>query len=668
MDKTQAKKRINLLRTKIEKHNYNYYVRASPTISDFEYDHMMKELTGLEEQFPEFSDINSPTQRVGDDRNEEFEKQYHRYPMLSLGNTYSLQELKDFDTRIRKAINDNFEYVCELKYDGTSISLGYINGELSYAVTRGDGEQGDVVTKNVKTVRSIPLKLQGTDIPERFEMRGEIFMPHGAFEELNEIRRRNGEALFANPRNAAAGTLKLQNPSQVAKRKLDCFLYYMVGENLPTHYHYENLQKAQEWGFKVPPYMRKCTNIDEVFKFIEEWDEERFNLPFDIDGVVVKVNSLRLQDALGTTAKSPRWAISYKFKAEQAETKLLSITYQVGRTGAITPVANLSPVQLAGTKVKRASLHNADQIALHDVREGDYVYIEKGGEIIPKVIGVNTEKRPANLKPVTFITHCPECGTKLIRKHGEAKHFCPNETGCPPQIKGRIEHFVSRNAMNIETGKATVDLLFRHGLIKQPADLYELKKEDIARLEGYGEKSARNLINSIEASKKRPYDRVLYALGIRFIGSAVAKTIAEAFPAIDKLMNANMQDLTAINEIGEKIAHSIIEYFSDENHIKHIERLRKHGLQFRLESTKKETTSNKLNGATFVISGTFRDYSRDELKEMISQYGGKNTSSVSKNTDYFLAGEKVGPKKMEKVRNLNIPVLSEKDFEEMLKK
>jgi len=664
--KEKIKKRIAHLREEIEQHNYNYYVKSSPKISDFEYDRLMQELTRLEQENPEFYDANSPSQRVGDDRKASFQKQTHRYPMLSLDNTYSIEELRNFDTRVRKGIGNGFQYVCELKYDGTSIALGYRNGELEYAVTRGDGTQGDVVTNNVKTIRSIPLKLTGNAYPAFFEMRGEIFMPHKAFEKLNAAKKERGEDPFANPRNAAAGTLKLQKSADVAKRELDCFLYYMVGEELPTDYHYENLEHAAKWGFKIAPNMQKASTFEEVEAFVNAWSEKREALPYDIDGAVIKVNDLRLQELLGYTAKSPRWAISYKFKAEQVLTRLNSVSFQVGRTGAVTPVANLEPVQLAGTTVKRASLHNQDQMELHDIHTGDWVYIEKGGEIIPKVVGVELSKRPEEAQKAEFISHCPECGTALKRKPGEAKHFCPNETGCPPQIKGKIEHFVSRNAMNIETGKATIDALFREGLVRTPADLYELKAESIEKLERHGKKSAQNLINSIEQSKVRPYDRVLYALGIPYVGSTVARTIAKAFPDIEKLRNAREEELKAVNEIGETIAQSIREFFSKEAHQQLVDRLKAHGLHLQTAAEKKETRSNKLEGLTIVISGKFERYSREQLKALIAEHGGKNTGSISQNTDYLLAGADVGPSKLKKVESLNIPQLSEEDFLRMI--
>ncbi|MBN1183572.1 MAG: NAD-dependent DNA ligase LigA [Bacteroidales bacterium] len=665
MNKNEAYERIMKLRDELEKHNYRYYVLSNPVISDFEYDILLTELIELEKRFPEYADPNSPSQRVGSDINKDFEQAKHIYPMLSLANTYSEDEIRDFNQRIVKSGISDHEYVCELKFDGVSISLIYEDGELTRAVTRGDGEKGDVVTDNVKTIRSIPLKLLGNDFPVKFEIRGEVFLPRKGFDRLNEDRARQNEPLFANPRNAASGTIKMQNSALVAKRPLDCCLYYMLGENLPTDSHYDNLQIAKKWGFKVPDQIRRCASIEEVMGYINYWDFERKNLPFDIDGIVIKVDRLSQQQKLGLTAKSPRWAIAYKFKAEQAVTRLLSIDYQVGRTGAITPVANLEPVQLAGTVVKRASLHNADQIELLDVRINDVVFVEKGGEIIPKIVGVDKSQRGSDAKPINYINFCPECNTPLVRVEGEAKHYCPNEMGCPPQIKGKIEHFVSRKAMNIGMAEATIDMLYEKGFIHDVADLYTLKKDDLARLERFGEKSATNLINSIEASKNVPFPNVLYALGIRYVGETVAKTIAKHFLNIINIENASMEELIEVEEIGEKIAESILQYFKNENNLLIVNKLKEAGVNMKMDDPA-AAFSSVLGGSTFVISGVFQRHSRDELKEMIEKYGGKNVSSISSKTDYVLAGENMGPAKLEKAQQLNIKIISESDFESMI--
>ena len=654
--------RILQLRKLLDEHNYRYYVLSQPVISDFEYDQYMKELTDLENEHPEYFDANSPAQRVGDDRNAEFIQVEHRYPMMSLSNTYSREEIKEFENRIRKVISEPVEYICELKYDGTSISLTYESGKLVRAVTRGDGEKGDDVTSNVRTIRSIPLVLNKNGYPDNFEMRGEIFLPHKGFEKMNKEREEIGELPFANPRNAAAGTLKMQNSSLVAKRPLDCFLYYLLGKNLPFQSHYENLMKAKKWGFKVPEYITKCKSLEAVFSFIDHWDKERGNLPYDIDGIVIKVNSYEQQRRLGFTAKSPRWAIAYKFKAEQAATRLMSIDYQVGRTGAITPVANLEPVLLAGTTVKRASLHNADQIALLDIRLNDTVFIEKGGEIIPKVVGVDKDKRPPDSKPVDYIRNCPECGTPLVRNEGEAKHYCPNENGCPPQIKGRIEHFVSRKAMDIGLAEATIDQLYRQGLIKDIADFYEIKKEQLLTLERFAEKSADNLIKSIENSRKVPFTRVLYALGIRYVGETVAKKIAMHLRSIDKLADSGIDELIEVEEIGDKIAESIFNYFNNEKNRELIYKLKKAGLQFEIKEEVLQNISDKLSGKSIIISGVFQNFSREEIKALIEKHGGKNASSISSKTDYLVAGENIGPSKLEKAQKLKIPILSEEEF------
>ena len=592
----------------------------------------------------------------------------HRYPMLSLGNTYSREELVDFDKRVRKTIGDNFEYVAEIKYDGVAISLTYEKGKLKHALTRGDGEKGDVVTDNVRTIKSIPLKLQGKDYPSEFEIRGEIIILRKQFERMNEQRIAAGEEPFANPRNAASGTLKIQNSSIVAKRPLDCFLYHILGSGLPFESHYENLVKARDWGFKVPDYLKKVKGIDSLMEFISFWDKERKKLPFDIDGVVIKVNSYKFQQLLGFTAKTPRWAIAYKFQAEQALTRLLSIDLQVGRTGAITPVANLEPVFLAGTTVKRATLHNADQIEMLDIRIDDSVYVEKGGEIIPKITGVDHSLRPNGTVTFRFPPNCPDCGTPLIRNEGEAAHYCPNESGCPTQIKGRIEHFISRRAMDIGAAEATIDLFYRNGLIKDVADLYSLTVDQLVLLERFAEKSANNLIKSIDESKNVPFDRVLYAIGIRYIGETVAKKLARHFRSLDKLSSASLEELLTVEEVGERIAGSIIEYFKNPVHVSLIERLKKAGLQLSMEGKDTSPSTENLKGLTFVISGTFSDYSRDELKDLIIMHGGKNVSTVSTTTNFLLAGDNPGPAKLDKAHNLNIPVISEKDFMEMIKK
>ena len=667
MSKDKEKSRIQQLRNLLHHHNYQYYVLSQPEISDFEYDSLLKELMDLESKNPDFFDPNSPAQRVGNDISSEFEQVTHKYPMLSLGNTYSKEEVSDFESRIKKALPEtDIDYVCELKYDGVAIGITYKNGLLVQAVTRGDGVQGDDVTNNVKTIKSIPLKLKEGNFPDEFEIRGEILFPHDGFLKLNKEREAEGEQLFANPRNAASGTLKMQKSSLVAKRPLDCYLYYVLGESLPYNTHYENLTAAKNWGFKVPEHIKKCKNMDEIFDFIQFWDTERKNLPFDIDGVVIKVNSYKQQKDLGFTAKSPRWAIAYKFKAEQAKTKLLSIDYQVGRTGAITPVANLEPVLLAGTTVKRASLHNSDQIELLDIRVNDFVYVEKGGEIIPKIVGVDKDLRTPESKAVEYIKECPECGTELVRDEGEAKHYCPNDTGCPPQIKGRIEHFISRKAMNIGAAEATVESLVDNGLIHDIGDLYFLTKDDILSLDRFAEKSANNLIESIEKSQEVPFHKVLFALGIRYVGETVAKKIASELKTIENIKNASLEELIAIDEIGERIAASIIEYFQSETNLKIIDKLKISGVQLEINEDNNQQFENKLNNQTFVISGTFEKYSRDELKELIIKYGGKNTGSISAKTNYLLAGENIGPAKLEKVRKLNVPIISEDDFLKMI--
>lgn len=659
--------RIDQLRNELHAHNYNYYVLNAPVISDQEFDRLMRELQDLEAKHPECFDANSPTMRVGSDLNKNFTQVEHKYPMLSLGNTYSESEVADFYERVRKSLNEDFEICCEMKFDGTSISLTYEDGKLVRAVTRGDGVKGDDVTDNVKTIRSIPLVLHGEGYPKNFEIRGEILMPWTVFEDLNRERELREEPLFANPRNAASGTLKSQNSAVVASRKLDAYLYYLLGDNLPHDGHYENLQEAEKWGFKISHITRKVRTLDEIFEFINYWDVERKNLPVATDGIVLKVNSLRQQRNLGYTTKSPRWAIAYKFQAEQALTKLLKVTYQVGRTGAVTPVANLEPVQLSGTIVKRASLHNADIIASLDLHIGDMVYVEKGGEIIPKITGVDVASRPQNSEKVTFITHCPECGSKLIRYEDEAAHYCTNETACPPQIKGKIEHFISRRAMNIEgLGPETVDQFYQEGMIHNVADLYTLKAEDICKLERMGEKSAENIIQGIEASKQVPYERVLFALGIRFVGETVAKKVAKAFRSIDALATATLDELIHVDEIGEKIAQSILLYFSNEQNRMLVERLRQAGLKLEADEEDLSGHTDRLQGKSIVISGVFALHSRDEYKDLIEKHGGKNVGSISKKTSFILAGDNMGPSKLEKAQKLGIPIIDENEFLSMI--
>ena len=659
--------RIQALRKELEQHNYNYYVLSAPTISDFEFDEKMRELQELEQAYPAYDDPDSPTHRVGSDLSKEFAKVVHQYPMLSLGNTYSQAEVRDFYEQVSRALNEPFELVAELKYDGTSISLIYEQGRFVQAVTRGDGVRGDDVTANVKTIRSIPLRLQGADYPVRFEIRGEVLLPWAEFDRLNKEREEQEEPLFANPRNAASGTLKQQNPAIVAARKLDAYLYYLLGEQLPAETHWDNLEAARRWGFKIPQVMKLCHTLQDVFDYIAYWDVERKNLPVATDGIVLKVNSLRQQRNLGFTAKSPRWAIAYKFQAERAETRLNSVSFQVGRTGAITPVANLEPVLLAGTIVKRASLHNADIIEGLDLHLGDQVYVEKGGEIIPKIVGVNTEARTAGLgEKVSFIKTCPECGTPLVRSEGEAAHYCPNDVGCAPQIKGRIEHFVTRKAMNINIGPETIEDLYEAGLVKDSADLYTLRISDLLRLERWAEKSAQNLMESLAASKQVPFERVLYALGIRYVGETVAKRLALSFHSIEALEQASFESLIAVDEIGERIAQSVRAYLADGRNQAIVKRLQEQGLQMRLSEERLANQSDKLKGLTIVISGTFTKHSRDEYKAMIEQHGGKNSSSVSGKTNYILAGENMGPAKLEKAAKLGVRIIHEEEFLSML--
>ncbi|WP_346859869.1 NAD-dependent DNA ligase LigA [uncultured Draconibacterium sp.] len=669
MNKEEALNKIKELQEQLSEHNYKYYVLAQPEISDYDFDMKLKELEKLEKEFG-INDPNSPTKRVGSDLSSDFEQVEHKYSMLSLSNAYNEDELRDFDIRIKKIIEtDEYEYVCELKFDGSSISLTYENGELVRAVTRGDGVRGDDVTTNVRTIKSIPLKLRGNDYPQNFEIRGEILMPFKVFNDLNEELEKAGEPLLANPRNTAAGTLKMKNSSIVASRKLDAFLYYILGDNLPEDGHKQNLDKAREWGFKISDATQLCKNLDEVFAYIKKWDTERFNLPVATDGIVIKVNSKNLQDNLGYTAKSPRWAIAYKFKAESVSTVLKSVSYQVGRTGAVTPVANLEPVQIAGTVVKRASLHNADIIQNLDLHIQDTVFVEKGGEIIPKITAVDPAKRDPKAQPVIFIEFCPEpvCQTKLIRKPGEAAHYCPNEDGCPPQIKGKMEHFVSRKAMDIDgIGQETIELLYNENLAKNISDFYRLTKEQLENLERMAEKSAQRILDGLEASKKVPFERVLFALGIRFVGETVAKTLVKKLHTIENIQAQTAEQLTEIDEIGGRIAESVVEWFSKEEHIELIKNLQEQGLQFAISEDQLEGQTEKLAGLNIIISGTFEKHSRDELKKMIEKNGGKNVGSISKKTSYMLAGSNIGPSKLEKVTKLGIPMISEDDFLKML--
>ena len=661
--------RIAYLSRTLEEHNHNYYVLNSPTIGDREFDMLMQELQQLEEQYPEYAQPNSPTQRVGSDINHAFVQVAHTYPMLSLGNTYSIEEVAAFYERVKQGLGDApFDIVGELKFDGTSISLTYKNGQLLRAVTRGDGTMGDDVTRNTRTIRSIPLVLKGNDYPDFFEIRGEVLMPWATFERLNEERERQEEPLFANPRNAAAGTLKLQNPSTVAARGLDAYLYYMLGDNLPTDNHYDNLQKAREWGFKVSDTMRVLHSIEEIKEFIDYWDVERRNLPVATDGIVLKVASIEQQEELGYTAKSPRWAIAYKFQAEEAITRLNSVSFQVGRTGTVTPVANLDPVQLSGTVVRRASLHNADIIRSLDLHIGDMVHVEKGGEIIPKITAVDTDQRPADSTPVEFVRNCPECGTPLVREEGEAAWFCPNSNHCAPQIKGRIEHYIARKAMDIDSlGPETIAQFFERGMINNVADLYTLTVDDVATLKQQGRKWAQNIINSIARSCDVPYHRVLFALGIRFVGETVAKRLASAFPSMEQLRDATIEQLTAVPEIGERIAQSVVEYMNDLDNLLLIERLAQYGVQMKaVDMPETQLRSNVLDGAAVVISGTFEHHSRDEYKVLIEQHGGRNVSSVSSATQYLLAGANMGPAKLEKATRLGIKIISEAEFLQMI--
>lgn len=671
MSHSEIKDRMDALVKELKQHNYNYYVLARPTISDFEFDQKLKELEELEKQHPGYQDPNSPTQEVGGGITKTFQTVRHKWPMLSLGNTYNEADLKDFDTRVRKAIGDNFEYVCELKFDGLSISLTYENGQLSRAVTRGDGTQGDDVTTNAKTIRTIPQKLKGGGYPDLFEIRGEVFMHRQAFERLNEQRIQNDEVPYANPRNFAAGTLKMQDSREVARRPLDCFLYFLYANEDYFKNHWDSLKAVNDWGFHVCEHTKLCRNITEVLEFINYWDNKRFDLSYDIDGIVLKVNNYGQQLELGFTAKSPRWAIAYKYKAQEVETELLRVTYQVGRTGAVTPVANLKPVTLAGTTVKRATLHNANEIERLGLYEGDTVLIEKGGEIIPKIIAVNTEKRKPGTTRIIYPFTCPECGSDLVRKEGEAVHYCPNDEGCPPQIVGKIQHFISRKSMNIEgLGNETIETFYKNGFVQHIGDLYTLREKSnlLKKLERFGERSIENMLEGLEKSKQKPFDKVLFGLGIRYVGETVARKLASYFKNIDSLMNASFEELTSVEEIGDRIAESVIDYFKDQRHIDQINELRRHGLQFELEDAEVILLSHKLDGKTFVISGTFERYSREQLNDLIQANGGKIISSISAKLNYLVAGDNMGPAKLEKATKLNIPLITEDELLKMIEK
>lgn len=665
----EIKERIDRLVKELNEHNYKYYVLAQPVISDFEFDKKLAELTALEREYPEYLDPESPTQKVGGDITREFKTVKHKWPMLSLGNTYNEQDLKDFDERVRKAIGNDFEYVCELKFDGLSISLTYENGQLIRAVTRGDGTQGDDVTNNVKTIHTIPKRIKGSGFPESFDIRGEVFMHRAAFERLNNERIENNEMAYANPRNFASGTLKMQDSSEVAKRPLDCFLYFLYTDKRAYATHWESIDAVKNWGFHVCEHTKLCNSIEEVLQFIHFWDEKRFDLSYDIDGIVIKVNNYAQQEELGFTAKSPRWAISYKYKAQEVETILNEVTYQVGRTGAVTPVANLKPVLLAGTTVKRATLHNANEIKRLDLHLGDTVLVEKGGEIIPKIIAVNISKRIASAEAIKYPETCPECGSNLVRKEGEAVHYCPNDEGCPPQIVGKMQHFISRKAMNIEgLGQETIETFYQRGFIEHISDLYTLfeKEDQLKQLDRFGEKSIRNMIEGIEKSKQMPFEKVLFGLGIRYVGETVAKKLASHFKDIDSLMNASLDELISVDEIGERIAESLIEYFKEPRHREQIELLKNHGLQFEASVVDIVLSSNKLEGKSFIISGVFEKHSREELKDLIEANGGKILSSISAKLSYLVAGENMGPSKLEKAVKLQIPIISDEDLMAML--
>jgi DNA ligase (NAD+) len=665
MSPQEAKKEIQSLTSELKQHSYNYYVLAMPVISDFEFDKKLEALNALEKQYPEFADPDSPTQKVGGDITKEFITVKHKWPMLSLGNTYNEQELVDFDQRVRKAIGDNFEYVCELKFDGLSMSLTYEDGKLVRAVTRGDGVQGDDVTTNVRTINTIPKRLAEGDYPGYFEIRGEVFMHLKAFERLNNERIENGEPPYANPRNFASGTIKMQDSAEVAKRPLDCFLYFLYTDKPLFKTHWESLQAVKSWGFHVNEHSRLCTTIDDVLEFIATWDKKRFGLSYDIDGIVIKVNNYSQQQELGFTAKSPRWAISYKFKAEQVQTELLSVSYQVGRTGAVTPVANLRPVLLAGTTVKRATLHNANEILRLDLHEGDWVFVEKGGEIIPKIISVNLDQRKPSAPAINYITHCPACNTLLERQEGEAAFYCPNDEGCPPQIVGKMQHFIGRKAMNIDgLGDETIEAFYQRGFIKHISDIYDLHKhiDELKKMERFGEKSINNMLDGIEKSKQMPFEKVLFGLGIRYIGETVAKKLTIHFKNIDNLIAAPVEELVVAEEIGERIAHSLVDYFSDPKHLEEIEKLKSQGLQFVAEEKEVILQSDKLGGKSFIISGVFEKYSRDELKDIIEQNGGKILSSISAKLSYLVAGDNMGPSKLEKAQKLNIPIIGDDEL------
>jgi DNA ligase (NAD+) len=670
MQPTEAQKRIDELTTELKQHNYNYYVLAMPTISDMDFDFKLKELAALEKQFPDLAQEDSPTQRVGGEVTKEFETVRHKWPMLSLGNTYNEQELVDFDERVRKVIGDDFEYVCELKFDGLSMSLTYENGKLLRAVTRGDGVQGDDVTTNVRTIHSIPKKLGTGSYPDHFEIRGEVFMHLKAFDRLNNERIEQGEVPYANPRNFASGTIKLQDSAEVARRPLDSFQYFLYTDKQLFKTHWESLKAVKSWGFHVNEHSKLCKSIAEVFEFISVWDKQRFDLSYDIDGIVIKVNSYAQQQELGFTAKSPRWAISYKFKAQSVETILQKVTYQVGRTGSVTPVANLKPVLLAGTTVKRASLHNANEILRLDLHEGDSVFVEKGGEIIPKITGVNPLKRNVQAQPIAYITRCPECGTELIRKEGEANHYCPNDEGCPPQIVGKMQHFIGRKAMNIDgLGDETIETLYQRGFIKHISDIYELHTHsgELKQMDRFGERSIMNMLDGIEKSKQMPFEKVLFGMGIRYVGETVAKKLVAHFKNIDALMAASVEELTAVDEIGTRIAESLVEYWNDPQHIEQIEKMKAQGLQLVAEEKEVVLASESLSGKTFIISGVFETYSRDELKDMIEQNGGKILSSISPKLNYLVAGDNMGPAKLEKANKLNIPIISDVELITLIK-
>ena len=661
----EIKERMDALVKELNQHNYNYYVLAQPTISDYEFDLKLKELEELEKQHPEYQDENSPTQKVGGDITKKFETVRHKWPMLSLGNTYSEQDLRDFDERIRKAIGNDFEYVCELKFDGLSMNLSYKNGKLLRAVTRGDGTKGDDVTTNIRTIQRIPKTLKGSGFPESFDIRGEVFMHRAAFDRLNNERSEKGEVTYANPRNFAAGTVKLQDSAEVAKRPLDCFLYFLYTEKKLFNTHWESLQAVSDWGFHVCEHNKLAKNIEDVLEFIHFWQDNRFKLSYDIDGIVIKVNNYAQQQELGFTAKSPRWAISYKYKAEEVETVLESVSYQVGRTGAVTPVANLKPVLLAGTTVKRATLHNANEISRLDLHKGDTVFVEKGGEIIPKIIAVNTVKRLPGAEKIAYRETCPECGSNLIRNEGEAVHYCPNDENCPPQIVGKMQHFISRKAMNIDgLGDETIEALYRKGLVEHISDLYILheKIDELRQMERFGEKSINNMLEGIERSKQMPFEKVLFGLGIRYVGETVARKIATHFKNIDSLINASYDELLTVDEIGSRIAESLVDYFKDRRHLDQLEKLRSAGLQFETEEKEVKLASEKLAGKTFIISGVFETFSRDELTELIQENGGKILSSISSKLNYLVAGDNMGPSKLEKAQKLNIPIISDTEL------